>query len=106
MAKMKWYAGRGGFSYSPNGHHVARLEDGTQIEVHSDTYDQQFNAYLERIGIARTSYSEIMQKAEQEWQEYCRVMDAFAEDIQQWLEYQGRGVYITRPYLRQEDGQS
>ena len=94
---MKWYVGRGGFGYSPNGHHFVRLEDGTEIEVHPDIYDQQFQVYLERIGVARTSYHEIMQKAEQEWQVYRQVMDAFAKDIQQWLEYQGRGVYITRP---------
>ena len=72
-------------------------EDGTEIEVHPDTYDQQFRAYLQRIGVEHTSYSQIMEKAEQEWQAYCRVMDAFAEDTQQWLKYQGRGVYITRP---------
>ncbi len=98
MAKMKWYAGRGGFGYSPNGHHFVRLEDGTEIEVHPDTYDQQFHAYLERIGVQRTSYHQIMQKAEAEWQAYCRVMDAFAEDIQQWIEYQGRGVFVTPPH--------
>lgn len=95
MAPMKWYAGRGGFMYSPKGHHSVRL---TEIEVHPDTYEQQFHAYLERIGVARTSHSEIMQKAEQEWQAYCRVRDAFADDIQQWLEYQGRGVFVTRPH--------
>jgi hypothetical protein len=97
MTKMKWYAGRGGFGYSLNGHHCVRLEDGTEIEVHPDTYEQQFHDYLERIGVARTSYSQIMQKAEQEWQAYRQVVDAFAEDTQQWLEYQGRGVFITRP---------
>ncbi len=100
MAAMKWYAGRGGFSYSPNGHHFVRVEDGTEIEVHPDTYDKQFHAYLECIGVQRTSDHEIMQKAEGEWQAYCRIMDAFAEDTQQWLDYQGRGVYITRPRIQ------
>ena len=105
MAQMKWYAGHGGFSYSLNGHHFARLEDGTEIEVHPDIYDQQFHAYLDRIGVQRTTYHEIMRRAEQEWQAYCRTMDAFAEDIQQWLEYQGRGVFVTlpRPQIQQED---
>ncbi len=105
MAQMKWYAGRGGYSYSPNGHHFARLEDGTEIEVHPDTYDQQFAAYLERIGVTRTSHYEIMQKAEQEWQEYRRVMDTFAQDTQQWLTYQGRGVFVKRPlvFMQQEN---
>ena len=97
MTKMKWSAGRGGFGSSPMGHHFERLEDGSLIEVHPDRYEQQFEAYLERIGVARTSYSQIMQKAEQEWQAYRQVVDAFAEDTQQWLEYQGRGVFIKRP---------
>lgn len=100
MARMKWYAGRGGFSYSPNGHHCVRLEDGTQIEVHPDTYDQQFHAYLERIGVPPTTHYEIMQKAEEEWQAYCRVMDAFAENTQQWIEFQGRGVFVMRPRIQ------
>ncbi len=97
MAPLKWYAGRGGFSSSPNGHHFVRVEDGTEIEVHPDTYEQHFHAYLERIGVQRTSYYEIMQKAEQEWQAYCRIMDAFAQDTQQWLDSQGRGVVVTWP---------
>jgi len=100
MAAMKWYAGRGGLGYSPNGHHVARLEDGTQIEVHPDTYEQHFHAYLERIGVQRTSYYEILQKADQEWQAYARVRDAFAQDTQQWLDSQGRGVVVTRPHTQ------
>ena len=103
MAKMKWYAGQCTFPYSPMGHHCVRLEDGTEIEVHPDTYEQQFHAYLERLGVARTSYSQIMQKAEQEWQAYRQVIDAFAEDTQQWLEYQGRGVYVTHPHAPMPD---
>ncbi len=99
MTQMKWYAGRGGYSYSPNGHHFARLEDGTEIEVHPDTYDQRFAAYLERIGVARTSLSEIMQKAEQEWQQYRCVMDAFAQNTQQWLDSHERGVFVKRPLV-------
>jgi len=69
------------------GRYYVRLEDGTQIEVHPATYQQQFDVYLERIGVRRTTWSEIMQKAEHERKEYCRVMDAFAENNQQWLDY-------------------
>ncbi len=87
MAKMRWYAGCGQHFYSPMGRYHVRLEDGTQIEVHPATYQQQFEAYLERIGVQRTTWFEIMQKAEHEWKEYCRVMDAFAENNQQWLDY-------------------
>lgn len=96
MAKMKWYAGRGKFCYSPMGHHFVRLEDGTEIDVHPDVYEARFRTYLERIGVRRTSWHEIAQQAEQEWQAYCLVMDAFAEDVEQWREYQGRGVVIER----------
>jgi hypothetical protein len=97
MSKMKWYAGRSQHFYSPIGHHDARLEDGTEITVHPDIYDQQFYAYLERIGVKPTSWYEIMRKAEEEWQAYCRIMEAFAENVEQWLEYQGRGVVIEQP---------
>lgn len=94
---MKWYARRSQHFYSLSGHHYAHLEDGTEITVHPDTYDQQFYAYLERIGVKPTSWYEIMRKAEAEWQVYCRIMEAFAENVEQWLEYQGRGVVIERP---------
>jgi len=100
MGKMRWYAGSGKHFYSPMGHYYARLEDGTEIEVHPKTYDEQFHAYLERIGVQRTSWYTIMQQAEKEWNEYCQVMDAFAEDLQQWLEYQARGVVVERPHKR------
>jgi hypothetical protein len=101
MSKMRWYAGRGQHFYSPMGHHFARLEDGTQIEVHPTTYDEQFSAYLERIGVQRTSWYEILQRAENEWKEYCRIMDAFAEDLEQWQVYRGRGVFIEEPNSRE-----
>jgi glutamate racemase len=78
------------------GHYYVRLEDGTEITIHPDVYDQQFYAYLERIGIKRTSCDEIMRKAEEEWQAYCRVMDAFAENVEQWLDTQQCGVFIER----------
>ncbi len=97
MSKMRWYAGRGSYSFSPMGHHFVRLEDGTQIEVHPDTYEQQFHVYLERIGVKPTTWSEILHKAEHEWKEYCRVTDAFAENHQQWFDYRGFGVFIQRP---------
>ncbi len=35
-----------------------------------------------------------MHKAEYEWKEYCRIMDTFAENYQQWLDYRGRGVSV------------
>ena len=97
MPKMRWHAGRGQHFYHPMGYHSVYLEDGTRIEVHPKTYDEQFHAYLERIGVQRTTWSEIMQKAEKEWKEYCRIMDAFAEDNQQWLDYHGFGVAVKRP---------
>lgn len=94
--KMRWYAGRGRHFYRPMGHYHARLEDGTQIEVHPDTYDAQFNAYLEQKGIKRTTWFEIFQRAEREWEAYCRVMDAFAENLQQGQTFRGEGVFIER----------
>ncbi|TMD69814.1 MAG: hypothetical protein E6I97_20750 [Chloroflexi bacterium] len=100
MEKMRWYAGSGKHFYSPMGCYYTRLEDGTEIEVHPKTYDEQFHAYLERIGVQRTSWYTIMQQAEKEWNEYCQVMDDFAEDLQQWLEYQARGVVVERPHKR------
>jgi hypothetical protein len=74
-----------------------RLEDGTYIEVDPNVYNQRFNAYLAHIGVKRTSWSEIMQQAEKQWQDYCRVMDAFAENYQQWLDDQGSGVFVEQP---------
>jgi hypothetical protein len=97
MSKMRWYAGRGQHFYSPLGHHFARLEDGTGIEVRSDVYEKQFQAYLESPGVQHTSWYEIVKKAEEEWQAYCQVMDAFAENLEQWRAYQGYGVYIEQP---------
>ncbi len=99
MSKMRWYAGRGSDCCSSMGHHYVRLEDGTEIEVDSKTYEHQFHAYLEQIGVKPTTWSEIMHQAENEWKEYCRVMDAFAENQQQWLDYRGFGVCIQRPKL-------
>ncbi len=99
MASMRWYARRGSDCCCPKGHHFVRLEDGTQIEVHPDTYEKQFHAYLEQIGVKPTTWSEIMHQAEKEWKEYCRVRDAFAENCQQWLDYRGFGVRIQRPQV-------
>lgn len=108
MAKMRWYAGRGKHYYSPMGHHFVRLEDGTEIDVHSDVYEAQFQAYLERIGIRRTSWYEIMerarQQAEQEWRAYCQIMDAFDEDVEQWRDYHGRGVVIEQANVPEPTG--
>ena len=101
MKKMRWYAGRGRFGYSPEGHWVGCMEDGTRIEVHPKLYDEQFDAYLERLGVKRTSWYEIMQKAEQEWQTHSKLMDEFAENLEQWLtlQHQGFSVIIERPRI-------
>jgi hypothetical protein len=104
MAKMRWYAGCGQHFYSPLGHYYVRLEDGTQIEVHPATYDEQFRSYLERIGVQHITWSEIMRKAEDEWNAYCQVMDDFAEYVQKWHEYKGFGVYIERPKVQAQKG--
>jgi hypothetical protein len=95
--KMRWHAGRGKFLYSLHGHYSVRLEDGTSIEVDPDVYNQRFNAYLERIGVKRTSWSAIMQQAEKQWQDYCDVMDTFAENYHLWLDDQQCGVFVERP---------
>ena len=94
LQKMQWRAGSGKFIYSLNGHYFMRLENGTHIEVHPDVYDQRFNEYLERLGVKRTSRYEIMQRAEQEWQEYVCLMERFAENSQQWLDVQGSGISV------------
>jgi hypothetical protein len=94
--KMTWRAGRGRHCYSYGGYHLVYLEDGTRIEVQADTYDQRFNAYLNDLGIQRISWFGIMEKAEREWQAYCQLMDAFAEDIQQWLTSYDEGVFVMQ----------
>ena len=104
MAKMRWYAGCGRHFYSPMGHYYVCLEDRAQIEVHPAIYDKQFRSYLERIGVQHTTWSEIMRKAEDEWNAYCQVMNDFAEDVQQWQEYQGFGVFIKRPKVQAQKG--
>jgi hypothetical protein len=78
------------------GHYAARLEDGTRIEIRAETYQEQFHAYLERIGEPPKSWLSIMLRAEREWEQYCLVMDAFASNTQQWLDHQGREVFIDR----------
>lgn len=105
MGKMEWYAGGGKHFSSPMGHYAARLEDGTRIEVHADLYDAQWNAYLERLGAQRTSWFEIMHRAEQEWNAYCRLMDAFAENLEQWGEYHGAGVFIEQAAVQAQKGE-
>jgi hypothetical protein len=95
--KMQWYAGRGKFFSSQNGHYSVRLEDGTYIEVDPDLYEQRWRAYLERLGRKRTSWSEIMRAAERRWQQYCQVMDRFAENTVQWFADRGAGVFIDLP---------
>jgi hypothetical protein len=119
--KMRWYAGRGKFFYSPAGRYSLRLTNGIYIEVHPDVYKQRFNAYLERLGVkpkswygimqqaetawqkccssasSRTTWFEIMQRAENEWQDYCRIMDVFAENYQQWLDDPGGGIFVEHP---------
>jgi hypothetical protein len=125
---MRWYAGRGRHFYDWYGRWWGRLEDGTEIEVRPSVYTAQFTAYLERIGRQRTSWygimckadeewqkcccsstrrttwSEIMRKANNEWEEYCRLMDEFAANHQQWLAYRGHGVFIERPAIQEEIG--
>ncbi len=92
--KMQWRAGSGKFFYSLNGCYFVRLEDGTYIEVRPEVYNERFNEYLERLGVKRTSWYEIMQRAEQEWQDYCSLIDNFAANSQQWLDKQGYGVFV------------
>lgn len=104
--KMQWHAGKGRFFSSPKGCHLVDLEDGTHIEVHPDVYDQRFNEYLERIGAKRTTWYEIMCRAEQEWQEYCRLMERFAENSQQWLDVQGSGVFVEPGNEEQKRGEN
>lgn len=123
--KMKWYAGRSRHFYDWYGCWLGRMEDGTTIEVMPSVYAKQFTAYLERIGMRRTSWfeimskaddewqkccrsstkrttwSEIMRKANNEWEEYCSLMDEFAANHQQWLDHRGFGVFIERPALQE-----
>jgi hypothetical protein len=68
--QMRWHPGRGRSISHPQGHWSGRMADGTAIEVHPNVYDQQATAYLARIGIERTTWSQIMRKAEAEWQQY------------------------------------
>ena len=91
---MRWHPGSGKFFYSVAGYYFVRFEDGTSIGVHPDVYSQRFQAYLEHRGAKRTTRYEIMQRAEQEWQDYCRLMEGFAENAQQWLKTPGSGIFV------------
>lgn len=102
--KMQWHAGQGRFFFSSKGCYHVNLEDGTHIEVHPDVYDQRFDAYLEHLGVKRTTYYEIMRRAEQEWQEYARLRERFAENAQQWLDAQGSGVFVEPGNGEQKQG--
>lgn len=95
--EMIWHAGRSRHSSSEGGYLSIYLEDGTRIEVSSETYAQRFNAYLNHLGVKPTTWSQIMGKAEAEWQAYCQLMDAFAENIQQWLDDSGNGIFVEQP---------
>ena len=91
---MQWNPGSGKFFTSSEGYYFVWLEDGTYIEVHPDVYNQQFHGYLELLGVKRTTRHEIMQRAEQEWRDYSRLMEDFAENSQQWLKTPGRGIFV------------
>ncbi len=98
MLKMVWYAGKGRYTFDDTGHYFTRLEDGTEIEVHPDVYQQRFQDYLLRICVRHTTFAEIMRKAEQEWKAFCAVRDTFDENIEQWREEtQTPGVSIRYP---------
>jgi hypothetical protein len=99
--KMTWHAGRGRHCSSYWGYHSVCLEDGARIEVSSETYDQRFNAYLNDLGIQRTTWSQIMGKADAEWRAYCQLMDTFAENTQQWLTSRGEGIFVMHPALEE-----
>ncbi len=94
MGKMIFFATNGKHVPSGSGHYFARGKQGQRIEVLPDVYQQQFEAYLDRLGVKPTTYHEIMNKAEQEWQAFAQLMNAFAEDIEQWQNYHGKGVYV------------
>jgi len=94
---MTWRAGAGKYISSEQGHYFARLSDETYIEVHPDVYYQAFYAYVRIKGIRPTIWSQMMEKAEAEWQAYSRLMDAFAEDTQQWFTSCDPGVFIDLP---------
>ncbi len=60
--KMRWYTGRGRHFASNDGCYVARLDNGTLIEIHPERYDEQFQRYLAHLGVKPTSGSTIMKK--------------------------------------------
>ncbi len=92
--KVRWHHGSGRFFYSPQGCYTLSLENGTSVEIHPEVYRQRFNAYLEQLGVQPTSRYEIMQRAEREWQNYCRLIDSFAENTQQWVHDPEHGVFV------------
>ncbi len=94
---MKWYAGRGASWINRGGHYFARLEDGTEVEVIGEIYQQKRKEYLLKMGAEYTSYSGIEAKAQQERNTLSQFLDAFDEDVEQWLEEQREGVSIKRP---------
>lgn len=97
--KMTWHSGGGQHCSGFWGYHSVCLENGTIIEVCAKTYDQYFNAYLNDLGVQRMSLFGIMKKADVEWQAYCQLMDAFADDIRQWLTFRDEGIFVTHPRL-------
>ena len=98
MGKMTWYAGSGKSWDNRGGHYFARLEDGTEVEVTGEVYQQKRKEYLLSKGAEYTSYSGIEAKAQQERNTLSQFLDAFDEDVEQWLEEpQREGVFIKRP---------
>jgi hypothetical protein len=91
---IQWHVGSGKYFSSQKGCYFVRFEDGTSIEVHPDVYEQRFHAYLDHLGVQPTTWSEIMRRAEQEWQDYCHLRDTFAKNSQQWLDESESGVFI------------
>jgi hypothetical protein len=94
MGKMVFSASNGKHVPSGGGHYFARGEQGQLIEVLPEVYQQQFEAYLKRLGVKPTTYNEILNKAEQEWHAFAQLRDTFAEDLEQWQTYHGKGVYV------------
>src|SRR5450631_4335638 len=87
MRKMVFSASNGKHVPSGGGHYFTRGEQGQLIEVLPEIYKQQFEAYLSRLEVKPTTYHEIQNKAEQEWQAFAQLMDTFAEDLEQWQTY-------------------
>lgn len=64
------------------------------VTVSEKAYDEHLTTYLESLGMARKTWTEIMRPAEEEWQRYCEVINRFHTNLDYWLNCHERGIQV------------